>query len=333
MKEFHAYGFYGAQTDRDAIHIPKLQIAGAFGSSFGLHTTGFGAYSLNVLHSGAPKCWTVLSPASHEQIEYVLQPDAEEASLRGKRIEFVRLTKVEFAKGQKRVGWIPYADIPPRCDQFLNHQPFYVPKGSLEASGVKFTQLVQYAGELIIRFPLSYSQGYSCGPSIAEEVGYTNDWSETLNQEGLYHHCHAACTGPKSPIDLEAFPTAAASDARKRVKTISPMPLDHFSRRANSVTAGLTMAMKNSVIQEETSTLENKNGNENKNENENENENENKIEKEKEKQNGNENKEHSEEDPSNKQENQEATKGKTSKRRRLVKASDLPGYNPRTTWS
>lgn len=296
MKEFHAYGFYGAQTDRDAIHQPKLQIAGAFGSSFGLHMTSFGAYSLNVLHSGAPKYWTVIPPADHEKIEYVLQSDAEDASLRGKKLEFVRLTNVELAYSSK--GWIPYADIPPRCDQFLNHQPFYIPKGALKVHKIEFIQLVQYAGELIIRFPFSYSQGYSCGPSIAEEVGYTNEWSEALNQEGLYLHCHAACTGPKFPVHLEAFPTAAASDARRREKTISPMPLDHFIKRANSVTADLTMAMKNSVIGEETSTLENKNNKETKN------------------------KERSEEDPSNKRETQEAKK----KRRRLVKASDLPGY-------
>lgn len=318
MKEFHTYGFYGAQTDKDTILQPKLQIAGAFGSSFGLQMTGFGAYSLNILHSGAPKCWTVIKPASHQKIEYELHPEVEEASLRGKRIEFVRLTYVDTEnaskKDKKKVGYLPPADIPPRCDQFLNHQPFYIPKSSLEAYGVEFIQLVQYEGELIIRFPFAYSQGYSCGPSIAEEVGYTNERSEPLDQEGLYHHCHAGCSGPKPPVDFEAFPTAAAWDARRREKTITPAPLHHFIKRSNSMTASLTTAMKKSVIGDNEQTLRRK---------------------------GSceiaagtvlkpetsilENKERTGKKLSIKRENQETKKG-TTRRRRLVKASDLPGY-------
>lgn len=255
MKEFHSYGFCGAQTDKDEIHQPKLQVAGAFGSSFGLQMTSFGGYSLNVLHSGAPKCWTVIKPADHRKIELELHPEAEEASLRGRRIKFVRLTSIDVdnpskknRKKKQKVECPPPADIPPRCDQFLNHQPFYIPKASLEAYGVEFVQLAQYEGELIIRFPFAYSQGYSCGPSIAEEVGYTNERSEVFNQEGLYYHCHAACSGPKPPIDFGAFPTAAASDARRIEKTITPMPLDNFISRANRPTASLAMAMDESAI-------------------------------------------------------------------------------------
>lgn len=308
MREFHSHGLFGAQTDRDKIHQPKLQIAGAFGSSFGLQMTSFGAYSLNVLHSGAPKCWTVIKPADHGKIEFQLHPDAEEASLRGKRIEFVRLTSVDIdgasKKNQKKVESLPPSDFPPRCDQFLNHQPFYIPTGSLEAYGVGFIQVVQYEGELIIRFPFAYSQGYSCGPSIAEEVGYTNERSEILNQEGLYCHCHAACTGPKPPIDFGAFPTAAASDARRMDKTLTAMPPSNgFNCRTKGSTASLNMAMNKRVIQDDDQTLRSK-----------------ELES-----STFEDQERMDEAWSNKQENQGVKKDKI-RRRRLVRASDLPGY-------
>ena len=318
MKEFHSHGLNGAQTDKDKIHQPKLQIAGAFGSSFGLQMMSFGAYSLNVLHSGAPKCWTVVKPADHRKIEFELHPDAEEASLRGKRIDFVRLTSVELdsasKKNQKKVE-SPPADFPPRCDQFLNHQPFYVPKGSLEACGVGFTQLVQYEGELIITFPFAYSQGYSCGPSIAEEVGYTNERSEILNQKGLYHHCHAACTGPKLPIDFGAFPNAAVLDEKRTEKTITPKPLDNTidciakdslasskmreEKEAVGDDGWMTRSTrvdsidKDTLLNPESFTIEDK--------------------------------ERADEVSGNNQENQGVKKGGV-RRRRLVRASDLPGY-------
>ena len=319
MKEFHSHGFSGAQTDKDNIHQPKLQIAGAFGSSFGLQMTSFGAYSLNILHSGAPKCWTVIKPADHRKIEYQLHPDAEEASLRGKRIEFVRLTSVDpdsaSKKNQKKMGCPPPADIPPRCDQFLSHQPFYIPKGSLEAYEVEFIRLVQYEGELIIRFPFAYSQGYSCGPSIAEEVGYINERSETLNQEGLYYHCHAACTGPKSPIDFGAFPTAAASDARRIEKTITPIPLDNFlSYRVKSSTASIKMAVNKSVIENDDQTPRSKGLWDIARDTCLKPETSNFVDKER-----------LDEISSHQKENKEAKKGNI-RRRRLVRASDLPGY-------
>ncbi len=225
--EFYSHGLHGAKRDRDKIHQPKLQVAGAFGSSFGLHMTGFGAYSLNVLHSGAPKFWTVIKPADHRKIELQLHADVEESSLRGRRIKFIRLSSVEsegrtYAKNQKKLESLP-CDFPPRCDQFLNHQPFYIPKGSLEATEVEFTNLVQYEGELVITFPFAYRQGYSCGPSVGEEVGHTNERSEILNQEGLYQHCHHACTGPKLPFDFDAFPSAEALDAWNKERTIQPV--------------------------------------------------------------------------------------------------------------
>ena len=248
MKEFHSHGLSGAQTDKDRIHQPKLQIAGVFGSTFGLQMAGFGAYSLNILHSGAPKCWTVIKPADHQNIEFQLHPDVEQASLRGRRIKFVRLTSVEsdahpYAKNQKKLESLP-CDFPPRCDLFLNHRPFYIPQGSLEACGVGFTKLVQYEGELIIHFPFAYYQGYSCGPSIAEQIGYTNERSELLNQEGLYQHCHTACDGPKPPLDFEAFPTAA--NARMIEKTITAKPPQKYiDRRAKAAITSLEHKMKN----------------------------------------------------------------------------------------
>lgn len=312
MNEFHSYGRFGVQTDKDEIHQPKFQIAGAFGSSFGLQLTSFGAYSLNFLHSGAPKCWTIIKPADHQKIEFELHPDAEQASSRGRRISVVRLTSVDsdvipYAKNQKKLERLP-CDFPPRCDLFLNHQPFYIPEDSLQASEIEYTNVVQHKGDLIIIFPFAYRQGYSCGPNIAEEIAYTNERSDTLTQEGLYHHCHAACTGPKPPIDFEAFPTAAASDARRVGNLLIPKIIetckakapiqDH--RRREKTNKDTSEKPKLVVILKLISTpsfLREKS---------------------------------SEQESSRDTDGNQGMKKEGLKRRRLIRAADLPAYNART---
>ena len=224
----------------------------------------------------------------------------------------MRLTSINpgaspYAKEQKKLESLP-CDFPPRCDQFLNHQPFYIPKGSLEACGIEFTNVVQYEGELIIKFPFAYYQGYSCGPSVAEEVAYTNERSEILNQEGLYYHCHAACTGPKAPIDFDAFPTAAASNARRMERTFDPEPskIDTSCKAKASITDFGTKMDKPAENKAEKlesvadPTMDSK-------------------------ESYSEHQGSEQEASEHKRENQGTKKG-IAKRRRLVRAFDLPGY-------
>ena len=164
----------------------RIQLAGAGGSPFGLEMTNHAAYSLNYLHRGAPKRWLIIEPPAHEKLEELLHAEVESTA--------GRLAK------KVPEGFKPPTH-PPRCDQFLGHQPLYVPKESLDVHGIGYTEIVQNEGEMVITFPFAYYQGFSEGPNIAEAIAYGNDRWETIHATRLYRACHANCSGPKGCPD------------------------------------------------------------------------------------------------------------------------------------
>lgn len=161
-----------------------FQIAGAKGSSFGLAMTNHAAYSLNYLHRGAPKRWVVIEPDAHQQLEELLHPE----------VELVAERLVQ----QSRTKFKPPIH-PPLCDQFLGHQPLYIPMDTLESHGIAHREVVQYQGQMIVTFPSTYCQGISAGPSVAEVMAFGNDRWETISKERIYQPCHPNCSGPKVP--------------------------------------------------------------------------------------------------------------------------------------
>lgn len=162
----------------------QIQLAGAKGSPFGLEMTANAAFSLNYLHRGAPKRWIIIEPDAHQRLEELLYP------------------QVEFTAGRLvknlRSGYKPPTH-PPRCDQFLYHQPLYVPKETLAIHSIPYTEIVQYEGEMVVTFPFAYYQGFSSGPNLAEAISFGNERWETIQQSRLYQPCHANCSGPADP--------------------------------------------------------------------------------------------------------------------------------------
>lgn len=183
-----------------------FQTAGSLGSAFGLRMTNHAAYSLNFLHHGAPKYWTVVKPANHVKLELKLHPVVEQAGGRDRRLQFIDGKIVKDCAQAKtlayqQLGGLP-CDFPPRCDPFLTHQPFYIPSTSLDVWEIGYTRVAQYEGEMIIIFPFAYHEGYACGPSLAEVAEHKNDRSELFCKAGLYRDCHYQCTGPALPLDF-----------------------------------------------------------------------------------------------------------------------------------
>lgn len=168
--------------------------------------TDSAAYSLNFLHHGAPKYWTVVRPADHPKLELKLHPDVEQAGGRDRRLQYIDGDIVKDYPQAKTSAYrqlrnLP-CDFPPRCDQFLTHQPFYIPSTSLDVWKIGYTRVAQYEGEMIITFPFAYYEGYACGPSLAEVAEHKNDRSELFSRAGLYRDCHYDCTGPALPLNF-----------------------------------------------------------------------------------------------------------------------------------
>lgn len=182
MRSVHGNRLQEPRLKELGIDRPKIQLAGARGSLFGLEMTTHAAYSLNYLHRGAPKRWIIIEPHAHKELEELLHPQVEAAAER----LIPKLTS----------GLKPPTH-PPRCDGFLGHEPLYVPKETLALHAIAHTEIVQYEGEMVITFPFAYSQGSSAGPNVAETIAFGNDRWEIIHNSGLYRTCHANCSGPK----------------------------------------------------------------------------------------------------------------------------------------
>lgn len=173
--------------------------------------TDFAAHRVNILRQGAPKCWTIIEPADHRKVEYEFHSISEKAGEREGRFKIhrgqdtpdERLTHDEMEEVKAFDGVLEEfpCDYPPRCDQFLAHQPFYLPEHFVSASGFTFRKVVQHSGEMLIIFPFAYNQNYATGNSIAEVIDFTNDRSNVFLERKIYHVCHHGCTGPRDKDD------------------------------------------------------------------------------------------------------------------------------------
>lgn len=142
----------------------------------------FGAYLLNYLHLGAPKFWKVVRPSQHAELEQILHAvlDVPENVVK-------KPDRDAFCRPEN----------PPNCDNFLKHQPLYLPEATIKKFKIECTEVVQYKGEMVIAFPYAYHQGYDTGANIAETIVYASDRWEIFLKEGLYQTCSQKCSAKK----------------------------------------------------------------------------------------------------------------------------------------
>ena len=155
-------------------YINQFHIAGGPGPLSPLQMNKYAAYTLNYHHAGAPRILTVTLPEQHEKVEEFMYMSQESGNL------FVRRPST-----------------PPPCSHFVAHRPMYVPQGTLDFYGVKYTQVVQYPGELVITFPYAYHQAYASARNITEEIGYASERCKVFHLENLYQHCSPNCSAGK----------------------------------------------------------------------------------------------------------------------------------------
>ena len=172
---------------------------------FPLHMNKYAGYSLNYHHSGASRIITVTMPKHYAKLE-----------------EFMSI-----AQNGGTVLGRPWNA--PKCSQFVQHQPMYVPHATLTFNGVEYTEVVQHQGEMVIIFPYAYHQAYACGPNITEEVLYASDRCKVFHREKLYHHCNSNCAGGQpDDFDLKLVFSNTLSTPH-RTRSILQFPLNSTS--------------------------------------------------------------------------------------------------------
>ncbi|KAL6714777.1 hypothetical protein ACLMJK_008203, partial [Lecanora helva] len=155
------------------ISHPLFHLSSCSGTFFPLQITKYATYTLNYHHAGAARCYTIVQPTHHQRLEQMLSlalnPDDPKA---------------------------------PKCSQSVSHAQAYIPKDTLRKHGIAFTEVTQFAGELLVTFPFAYFQGFNAGPNITEELLYATERWKHYHRHGLYVPCNKKCDGGPEAFDL-----------------------------------------------------------------------------------------------------------------------------------
>ena len=122
------------------INVPWIYYGILF-STFCWHVEDLNMYSINYLHSGAPKIWYSIAPKDKEK--------------------FTNYCKNKYSLKSLKSDYFSYS-------LFIHINPLEI----IEA-GIEVTRTIQYPGELIVTLPQSYHMGFSTGINKAEAVNYT----------------------------------------------------------------------------------------------------------------------------------------------------------------
>jgi histone demethylase JARID1 len=118
---------------------PMMYIGSLF-SSFCWHTEDNWLYSINYIHTGAPKRWYAISGPGAPKFERVLR-----------------------------------AELPHLFDeepQLLYQLTTTLDPAILRRHGVEICTTLQHEGEFIVTFPRAYHSGFNCGFNVAESVNF-----------------------------------------------------------------------------------------------------------------------------------------------------------------
>jgi jumonji domain-containing protein 2 len=114
---------------------------GMWASVFCAHTEDMNLLSINYHHAGAPKVWYAVAAGEDAQ-----------------RME-------QFCEGH-------YHQAKTGCPEYLRHKRCLISPAILKKSGIPFTRMVQYPGDVMITFPGSYHFGFNTGFNIAEATNF-----------------------------------------------------------------------------------------------------------------------------------------------------------------
>jgi jumonji domain-containing protein 2 len=147
---------------------------GSWRANFAWHTEDADLYSINYLHTGAPKSWYCVPPAARARFE------------------------------SAAAAYFP--QLARSCPAFLRHKDIMISPTVLRQHGIPFTCAVQRAGEFVVNTAGAYHCGFNHGFNVAEAVNFaTPSWPAAGRSA---QRC--LCCSDAVSIDMRLFGGAAA---------------------------------------------------------------------------------------------------------------------------
>ena len=147
---------------------PYLYV-GVWRSLFGWHKEDLDLYSINYLHSGAPKFWYTIDLNSNK--------------------DFEDLAKSKFSESFRE------------CDEFLRHKTTLIDPTVLIKNGINLHKIVQKPREFVIARAAAYHAGFNAGFNIAEAVNFAMpSWLDIADNVS-----YCKCAKDSVRIDMEDF--------------------------------------------------------------------------------------------------------------------------------
>ena len=138
-------------------------------SLFGWHKEDLDLYSINYLHSGAPKFWYTVDLNSND--------------------DFEDLAKRKFSESFRE------------CPEFLRHKTTLIDPTTLIKNGIKLRKVVQKPREFVIARAAAYHAGFNSGFNIAEAVNFALDSWLDIGDNVSY----CKCATDSVRIDMNLF--------------------------------------------------------------------------------------------------------------------------------
>ena len=124
----------------------SMLYVGQWAAMFAWHVEDMNLYSINYIHTGAPKSWYSIWPQYAQRFENMA--------------EAMQPEDARF------------------CSEFLRHKRFLFSPAVLKEHGIDYDTVIHHAGEFVITFPLSYHAGFNHGFNIAESSNFaTKEWA------------------------------------------------------------------------------------------------------------------------------------------------------------
>mmetsp|Transcript_10437 Transcript_10437/g.28495 ORF Transcript_10437/g.28495 Transcript_10437/m.28495 type:complete len:626 (+) Transcript_10437:2369-4246(+) len=144
---------------------------GMWKAFFAWHKEDLDLYSINYLHTGAPKVWYCVPPSESDKF------DAMARQL--------------------------FPELAADCSQFLRHKNVLISPSLLRTFNIQYVQVVQQPGDFIVINAQAYHSGYNLGYNIAEAVNFAlEDWLE-IGRDCDQCHCGALDEGVN--LDMSIF--------------------------------------------------------------------------------------------------------------------------------
>ena len=143
--------------------------AGSWRSFFAWHTEDLDLHSVNYIHTGAPKTWYVVPPASRERFELMARDLLPELSR--------------------------------YCPEFLRHKEILLSPALLAAHNIQVVKTVHNAREFVVVGPGAYHAGFNHGFNIAESVNFATPAWVSVGARASF----CTCRSDSVKIDMRLF--------------------------------------------------------------------------------------------------------------------------------